>query len=69
MPDGGVTTRVSKGVRAAAWYWKSVMGDNRYERYLAHHERAHPGEPPLTKAQYWREYTDRQDRNPSTRCC
>ncbi|WP_346029466.1 YbdD/YjiX family protein, partial [Dermacoccus barathri] len=29
---------------AVRWYWASVMGDNHYERYLAHHERTHPGE-------------------------
>lgn len=61
------------GVRRAwdgfRWYWASVMGDNHYERYLAHHERTHPGQTPLTKKEYWRERTDAQDRNPRSRCC
>lgn len=55
--------------RAVRWYVASVMGDNYYERYLAHRERTHPGEPVMTKAEYWRARTDAQENNPSTRCC
>lgn len=51
------------------WYVHSVMGDNRYERYLAHHQLNHPDVAPLTKREYYREQADRQDRNPTTRCC
>lgn len=53
----------------ARWYVASVMGDNHYERYLAHHAAAHPGEIPMTKREYWRERTDAQERNPGARCC
>ena len=62
---GGIRRALS-GVK---WYWSSVMGDNHYERYLAHHERTHPGRAPMTKREYWRERTDAQDRNPGARCC
>ena len=51
------------------WYVHSVMGDAHYERYLAHHRLNHPDCTPLTKREYYRERTDRQDRNPGVRCC
>lgn len=62
-----------RGLRGALdgmrWYVGSLMGDNHYERYLAHHAAAHPGQPAMTKREYWRERTDAQDRNPGARCC
>lgn len=55
--------------RAVRWYVTSLMGDTAYATYLAHHGRAHPGEPALTERQFWRERMDDQDRNPGARCC
>ena len=51
--------------------WQSlrqVSGDDAYERYLAHHRQAHPGEAPMTQEQYFRK---RQDEKWSkvSRCC
>ena len=47
---------------------RQVSGDDAYERYLAHHGQAHPGEPPMTQEQYFRK---RQDEKWSkvSRCC
>jgi len=49
-------------------YLRQVSGDDAYERYLAHHRQAHPGEPPMTPDQYFR---NRQDEKWSkvSRCC
>ena len=49
-------------------YLRHVTGDDAYERYLAHHRQAHPGEPPMTQRQYFRK---RQDEKWSkvSRCC
>ncbi|QLD13265.1 YbdD/YjiX family protein [Microbacterium oleivorans] len=47
----------------------SLMGDNAYATYLAHHRRTHPGIEPLTERQFWRQRMDDQDRNPGARCC
>ena len=49
-------------------YLRHVTGDDAYERYLAHHRQAHPGEPPMTQRQYFRR---RQDEKWSkvSRCC
>lgn len=58
-----------EALRSAKWYVSSIMGDNHYERYLDLHRRTHPGEEPMSKAEYWRCRTDAQDKNPQTRCC
>jgi uncharacterized short protein YbdD (DUF466 family) len=49
-------------------YLREVSGDDAYERYVAHHRQAHPGEQPMTQAQYFR---FRQDQKWSkvSRCC
>lgn len=48
---------------------RGVMGADAYEKYRAHHERVHPGEPCLTPREFWRDRVDEQDRNPGARCC
>jgi uncharacterized short protein YbdD (DUF466 family) len=45
------------------------MGDSHYQHYLAHRRRAHPGEPTLSEADYWRMRYRQADLNPSARCC
>ncbi|MDF2580416.1 MAG: small protein [Microbacterium sp.] len=60
---------VLRVARAVHWYVTSLMGDNAYATYLAHQRRTHPGTPPLTERQFWRERMDDQDRNPGARCC
>jgi len=45
------------------------MGDNHYQRYLAHRGRTHPGEPVLSEDRYWRERHRQADRTPGARCC
>ena len=49
-------------------YLRQVSGDDAYERYLAHHRQAHPGEVPMTQEQYFKK---RQDEKWSkvSRCC
>jgi uncharacterized short protein YbdD (DUF466 family) len=54
---------------AAGWsYLRTVSGDDAYERYLAHHETAHAGEPPMSRKDY---FTEMQRRKWSgvSRCC
>jgi uncharacterized short protein YbdD (DUF466 family) len=45
------------------------MGDNHYQRYLAHHRRTHPDQPVLTEAEYWRNRHLRAEADPGVRCC
>jgi uncharacterized short protein YbdD (DUF466 family) len=45
------------------------MGDNHYQRYVAHRRRAHPDEPVISEAEYWRMRHRQADLNPGARCC
>lgn len=45
------------------------MGDNHYERYVAHRRRAHPGEPVLSEAEYWRTRHRAAEADLGARCC
>ena len=60
--------QIAHELRRAWRYLREVTGDDAYERYLAHHAQAHPGESVLTREQYFRQ---RQDSKWSkiSRCC
>ncbi|HTW38994.1 MAG TPA: YbdD/YjiX family protein [Steroidobacteraceae bacterium] len=47
---------------------RALSGDDAYERYLAHHARAHPGTAPLSRRAF---YLDEERRKWSgiNRCC
>ena len=49
-------------------YLRQVTGDDAYERYVAHQQVAHAGEPPFTRHQFFKK---RQDEKWSkvSRCC
>jgi len=49
-------------------YLRQVTGDDAYERYVAHQQVAHAGEPALTRQEFFKK---RQDEKWSkvTRCC
>jgi uncharacterized short protein YbdD (DUF466 family) len=54
---------------AKLWrFVRELAGDDSYERYLQHHARAHPGEPPLSRREL---FTREQERKWShaSRCC
>lgn len=58
------------GRLGAAWQLvREMAGERDYENYLAHQAAHHPGEPVRGEREFWRERTDRQDRNPTARCC
>ena len=56
-------------LRAVWEFVRELAGERDYERYLEHRAEHHPGEPVLSERAFWRERTDRQDREPSARCC
>lgn len=58
--------RLLKGLR---WYLREISGEARYDHYLRHHRRLHPGAPALTRREFERAMTDRAERSPATRCC
>lgn len=66
---GRITAGARQAVGHIGWYWKTLMGDNHYQRYLDHHARRHPGAPPLSESEYWRRRHAAADANPGARCC
>lgn len=77
--------RVAEIARGVRWYVRGVMGDDAYDRYLAHvrgehgdgeHGDAEHGDGEhgdaaavMTEREFWRDRTDRQDSSPQGRCC
>lgn len=61
--------RLSRISRTIGWYVGSLMGDNHYRRYVAHRRRAHPDEPVLSEAEYWRMRHRMTESSPTARCC
>jgi uncharacterized short protein YbdD (DUF466 family) len=61
--------RLRYAVRSLRWFVRGVVGADAYERYLEHHRRVHPQEPPMTEKQFWRAHTDERDASPTMRCC
>jgi uncharacterized short protein YbdD (DUF466 family) len=47
---------------------RGVTGDDAYEKYLAHHERTHPGAPPVTPAEFFKAQLE-QKWNCVSGCC
>lgn len=58
-----------QGVRSFVRYFEGVLGADKYRVYLQHQARTHPGATPMTEREFWRDYTDWQEKNPQGRCC
>lgn len=58
-----------QGARSFVRYFEGVLGADKYRVYLAHQARTHPGTAPMTEREFWRDYTDWQEKNPQGRCC
>ena len=52
--------------KALAWYFRELLGENAYDKYLVSHAKAHPGSQPLTRRQFYRR---RGDQASPTGCC
>ena len=57
-----------EAARGVAWFLRGVVREDAYEKYLQH-TATHPGAPVMTEREFWRDLTDRQDRQPQGRCC
>jgi uncharacterized short protein YbdD (DUF466 family) len=55
--------------RALVRYLEGVLGADKYRVYLEHQGRTHPGVAPMGEREFWRDYTDWQEKNPQGRCC
>ncbi|GAA0201422.1 YbdD/YjiX family protein [Glutamicibacter creatinolyticus] len=58
-----------QGLSKAKKFVDGVLGADKYQHYLEHHRRQHPGEEPMNEREFWKDYTDWQERNPQGRCC
>jgi len=61
--------RLARGAESLRRGIRGVLGADAYEKYLEFHAAHHPDHEPLSEAEFWRDRTDRQDRNPQGRCC
>jgi uncharacterized short protein YbdD (DUF466 family) len=47
---------------------RTVTGDNAYDRYLQHHALNHRGIPPLSRREFYKQYTN-EKWSGINRCC
>ncbi|MDJ0339852.1 YbdD/YjiX family protein [Cryobacterium sp. PH31-O1] len=57
--------------RRVRWWVRALMGEDAYDKYVLHHESCETdaAHPLMTEREFWRDQTDRQDKNPQGRCC
>jgi uncharacterized short protein YbdD (DUF466 family) len=56
-------------LRLVRWYLRELTGEAQYDHYLERHRSLHPQAPVLSRRDFERRRTDRQDANPGHRCC
>ncbi len=56
-------------LRAVGEITRRIIGAPDYERYVAHMRRCHPGERPLTRAEFSRLRLEEKYSKPGSRCC
>jgi uncharacterized short protein YbdD (DUF466 family) len=59
---------ISESIRRIAAIVRRILGVPDYERYLAHVRVAHPGQTPMTEAEFFRERLEGRAK-PGSRCC
>ncbi|PYI69931.1 DUF466 domain-containing protein [Arthrobacter livingstonensis] len=65
----GLLRRVASLLASVKRYFKGVLGEDSYEKYLDHHQSTGCATPPMTVREFWRDKMDRQDASPEGRCC
>lgn len=62
-------TPLRQGLRWSLWYAREVLGENDYDKYVAHLGRHHPDRPPASRRQFERARMQRLEREAGARCC
>jgi uncharacterized short protein YbdD (DUF466 family) len=62
-------TALRDAVAGVRWYLREVSGESRYEHYVEHMRRDHPGQAVMSRREYERERMRMRDENPRPRCC
>jgi uncharacterized short protein YbdD (DUF466 family) len=60
--EGGLLSRLARVLRR-------IIGAPDYERYVLHVRAAHPGEEPMTEAQFSKMQLEGKYSRPGSRCC
>jgi uncharacterized short protein YbdD (DUF466 family) len=60
---------IANAARGVWWWFTSVLGDRDYERFVAHMQARHPGEPIPSEREFWRSRHAAAEANPAARCC
>nr|WP_269439253.1 YbdD/YjiX family protein [Arthrobacter sp. zg-Y820] len=56
-------------MRGFVRFFRDVMGEDAYGKYVAFHESSACSAPLLSEREFWKDKMDRQDSNPEGRCC
>jgi len=63
------TGRLQRGMRTLRQACRQIVGIPDHERYLAHMAEHHPGEPVLSREEYFARAIDRKYGRGGPRCC
>ena len=66
---GQTRARLQARIARIAQVVRRIIGAPDYERYLAHRQRCHAGEPPLTREAFASDALARRYNQPGNRCC
>ena len=69
LARGAPRTRLFEWARAGRRAYVQVFGIPDYERYAAHMAAHHPGDPPLTRREFFAWSIDRKYNRSGPRCC
>jgi uncharacterized short protein YbdD (DUF466 family) len=56
-------------VRKVAKVVRTIIGAPDYDRYVAHVEKCHPGQPPMSRDEFAKSRMDARYNQPGNRCC
>ena len=56
-------------LRSVWWYLREVSGETKYDRYVEHSRRDHPGEPVMSRRDFERRRQDARETQTQARCC
>jgi uncharacterized short protein YbdD (DUF466 family) len=65
----GRAARLRRGLRGAWALLRQWSGDDAYERYVAHHQLAHPDQRLLSRREFVRRYQHERFSSGPNRCC
>jgi hypothetical protein len=68
-PGSGLAQGLRRAADVLGRLGRGALTGDRYEHYLKYHASTGCEHPPMTEAEYWRDYHAWQDDNPQGRCC